>query len=71
MGWRDIGLDEEIGFDEAQAANAQGVKGFLGSFVVSSPFSPRVLARSLLENFVPLFSASIKSQVMRSCCLPP
>ena len=33
----------------AQAANAQGVNGFLGSYVVSSPFSPRVLARSLLE----------------------
>ena len=33
----------------AHRVNAQGVNGFLGSFVVSSPFSPRVLARSLLE----------------------
>ena len=47
--------------NEAHRVNGQGVNGFLGSFVVSSPFSPRVLARSLLENtrFTPMFSASI------------
>ena len=46
----------------AHRVNAQGVNGFLGSFVVSSPFSPRVLARSLLENtrFTPMFSASTR-----------
>ena len=36
--------------NEAHNSNAQGVNGFLGSYVVSSSFSPRVLARSLLEN---------------------
>ena len=48
----------------AHRVNAQGVNGFLGSSVVSSPFSPRVLARSLLENtrFTPMFSASIKKK---------
>ena len=36
-----------LSLNGAHNSNAQGVNGFLGSFVVSSPFSPRVLARSL------------------------
>ena len=42
--------NQYLSIQTAQTANGQGVNEFLGSYVVSSPFSPRVLARSLLEN---------------------
>ena len=42
--------NQYLSIQSAQTANGQGVNRFLGSYVVSSPFSPRVLARSLLEN---------------------
>ena len=57
-------LTKSLGFESAQAANGQGGNEFLGSFVASSPFSPRVLARSLLENTYLMFSASIMFQFM-------